>query len=968
MSKRTCETKAGSALLIVLGFLSFMMVSAVSFAIYMRIEHQASANYRHVTSARHYLESALYHGMEEIDSELRLMDPSVHDVKFPDWDGNRTDGYHQRVLASAVPLRDNNKNNARVLTLESLSFIPGLFINDVRRYAIPTPADPNYSEDDETQDFMGAKWRPLTVAVTRVDGNNHARSPTDVGRFAYVCLNVSDLLDVNTCRAALENANAISNRVSLNHLFTSESAAKAFDDSFKQRDRFYDSVQDFYACMDARNDPTFKSPYQEYIDGQNGIFSQLATTDEGRRHVLITDSLVKAEPRAAANKICNLQMAVMKGNQNGNNVNYTARSRSRFTTIFDKADQMKTALDNAMANSLPTYNETLVANLIADYLDTDSIPQLNMPCAERTPMINRLVLMQGLRTWRPVLNPAKDERDDKSQTITFPAVSGDDILAVETIFPFKEDDISNSFTVEAYINVIVKFGTGSTMFLQKSNENKSIQYLTGKTVARRQNGPSCLHILDLGMIEEFEFMVRNAQGAIVGDDLRVMVNCLVALKDKENKVVDAVPFAFNDWNSEKSEQMDMIGVSNNLYFRTGRVDFTAAALALNWEWLALACPDARFNYRSRNWYTGTSTEMAPRALATLNGELSELLGKDGRDGDIYCSVSDAGYFQSPGEWGFIIRPYNWDAGRGDPGFSTYPATAVGTADASHMFRTLRLYDHGESHKADQVYKYFTFENEDGSLMGPRVNPLSNQENVLRAALAAVPVNYRWASDTDNMKDHLFYAAGEGADPYSSLKDQSSWNTFREVWYRRLQEAKKKNINGYTINNSYRYNLSDVYCLDDVMGWYSRSGHGINAEINGLNVAETERKMLCAYTLDNFSDRQQLFLFFIAAEATVPAFGATMTTGIKSLAGGKAVALVWRDPYPFQYDKENDSWWKKGQKAWYKSDNGDNYHRVSPWYQYEVDGAGRSETSTDSGSARYDGFHEMRVLYFKQLNN
>ncbi|MBP5228379.1 MAG: hypothetical protein J6336_13440, partial [Kiritimatiellae bacterium] len=371
-------------------------------------------------------------------------------------------------------------------------------------------------------------------------------------------------------------------------------------------------------------------------------------------------------------------------------------------------------------------------------------------------------------------------------------------------------------------------------------------------------------------------------------------------------------------------------------------------------------------FRAANWYTGTSTEIVARPLATLNAELSGLLGQDGRDGDIYLSVSDAGYFQSPGEWGFIIRPYAWNAGRSDAGWGTYPANATGTADASHMFRTIRLYEQG-SHKADTVYKYFTYENEDGTLMGPRVNPLSNQEMVLRAALAAVPVNYRWAADETHMKDHLFYADGDAGDQHSALKSRSDWDVFREIWYRRLQEAKKHTIGGYTINNSFRYNLSDIYCLDDVMGWYSRSGQGINAGINGLSLAESERKMLYSYTLDNFSDRQQLFLFFIAAEATVPAFGATMTTGIKSLAGGKAVALVWRDPYPFQYDKENDTWYKKGQKAWYKSDTGNNYHRVSPWYQYDVDGS-KDEMSTDGGAIRYDGYHEMRVLYFKQLNN
>jgi hypothetical protein len=74
--------------------------------------------------------------------------------------------------------------------------------------------------------------------------------------------------------------------------------------------------------------------------------------------------------------------------------------------------------------------------------------------------------------------------------------------------------------------------------------------------------------------------------------------------------------------------------------------------------------------------------------------------------------------------------------------------------------------------------------------------------------------------------------------------------------------------------------------------------------NGLELHEIDRKMLYSFSLDSFSDRQQLFLYFIRAEVTMPAFGGG--SGMQSLAGGRAVALVWRDPYPRGFVKDNDN--------------------------------------------------------------
>jgi type II secretory pathway component PulK len=106
--------RRGSALLIVLGFLSFMIISGVSFAIYMRIERQASSNYRHAVNARQVLNAALARAMEEVDSELRLDNTDVNDndkkhpyrceLKLPFWWDGVNIAKPTRVRTSAVDI------------------------------------------------------------------------------------------------------------------------------------------------------------------------------------------------------------------------------------------------------------------------------------------------------------------------------------------------------------------------------------------------------------------------------------------------------------------------------------------------------------------------------------------------------------------------------------------------------------------------------------------------------------------------------------------------------------------------------------------------------------------------------------------------------------------------------------------------------------------------------------------------
>ena len=153
-----------------------MVISAVSFAIYMRTERQASSNYRHAVNARHLLNLGLVRAMEEVDSELRRK--SNANLKFPDWPG--------RVLVSAIPASDDDvqrESDARVLSLEALSFLPPFLVNDVRRYA--------YRQDsDEVAVGPGVQQR------------HRGRRRQWFGRrhYAYVCVNVPTCL-TNACRA-----------------------------------------------------------------------------------------------------------------------------------------------------------------------------------------------------------------------------------------------------------------------------------------------------------------------------------------------------------------------------------------------------------------------------------------------------------------------------------------------------------------------------------------------------------------------------------------------------------------------------------------------------------------------------------------------------------------------------------------------------------------------------------------------
>jgi hypothetical protein len=347
---------------------------------------------------------------------------------------------------------------------------------------------------------------------------------------------------------------------------------------------------------------------------------------------------------------------------------------------------------------------------------------------------------------------------------------------------------------------------------------------------------------------------------------------------------------------------------------------------------------------------------------------------DGRDADIIMSVSDSGRLQSPGELGFLVRPFLWKPDTTAIDFKNYDLITDPRSDYEAMFRTIRLYDHGavansasptalevKNLRHDDIYNYLYAANSDDTLQGARVNPLSDIPLVLSAAVERTPLDYWVANEiTEIVQNDGTVPAALLTKNFSDALAGSAWQNFTNSWTERLAELK----NNTDINTDLNKSIRDEYGNDQYMGWYSSAADRteIFKPVVTLSqpLCEVDRKMLYSFTLESFSDRQQLFLYIINAEATAASFGEE----VASLAGGKAVALVWRDPYPTGFVKGG---------AAFTAVNGmyDTNNRISPWYQHYLGADNNKYEYYDTNPTalnRQQGYHEQKILFFKYLDN
>ena len=171
----------GSALLIVLGVLAFLVVSAVAFSAYMRRALLPSSYLRRSVAARELAKGALARAIDQID---RAIGDGVH----PGIGGNAQNTWRDRVFFNGGNEQDLSQT-APTLTLEGLAYIPPPLVNEVRYWSRKTPT---------------AVWSSFGY---------------DTGRYAYCAIDVSDYFDVNRLVADYPRSSASTRRITAAHIF-----------------------------------------------------------------------------------------------------------------------------------------------------------------------------------------------------------------------------------------------------------------------------------------------------------------------------------------------------------------------------------------------------------------------------------------------------------------------------------------------------------------------------------------------------------------------------------------------------------------------------------------------------------------------------------------------------------------------------------------------------------------------------
>ncbi len=164
-----CRRNTGSALVIVLGLLSVLMLMGVAFSITMRTERGGASNMRHAAMARHTLDSAIARTMADLDAELRSYEKNgrFYGNAIPE---------DMVVLASGS---DEDTTPINLLSHEVSRHLP----SDQLASALYTPA----------------RWLPIYggVHISNFSDADPTSEDSPVGRYAYVILNGCGNLDPN---------------------------------------------------------------------------------------------------------------------------------------------------------------------------------------------------------------------------------------------------------------------------------------------------------------------------------------------------------------------------------------------------------------------------------------------------------------------------------------------------------------------------------------------------------------------------------------------------------------------------------------------------------------------------------------------------------------------------------------------------------------------------------------------------
>ena len=338
-------------------------------------------------------------------------------------------------------------------------------------------------------------------------------------------------------------------------------------------------------------------------------------------------------------------------------------------------------------------------------------------------------------------------------------------------------------------------------------------------------------------------------------------------------------------------------------------------------WKTLYAVDPRFNFAPENWF-GSSANSTVSA-AEWKQAVTPLFGQNGRDRDIFMFVSDQEYLQDIGELQFL--PYLQDMDGSGSFLSSYSPdfngnafsqrmspTANGFANGGQFWRTYTAYNNGDG--TDPIYALPPNGTRVHSGIGGfKLNPYSDDARVLAAAFAATPFDYYVASTNSSQvqsggKQNTIganmdlnsqlsqYSFGESDVALMDPDDMSNSNgtgimdAFRDAFQEQARQGKRDWLANWNDLVWQENNVSKILDANDIF-----IANAALKDASSCPLHQVDRKFLYSYWRECFENRQQLFLIFVRAEPCTSASGAVAMNFGGAQLGGRAVALVWRDP-------------------------------------------------------------------------
>lgn len=386
--------RKGSALLIVLGMLSFMVISAVAFSMYMRTSRQPSSYLRRSASSRHLLKAALANAIERIDGkwmskrDLGLGDnpnsgfvEGVYDDPYPgigpqpsvqqsqNLSGAKSDAQYcqcgnrwpHRVFTPFDSVSPDE--TVSTLTLEGLAYLPPAVINEARIYSRQTST---------------ARWSTLTY---------------ESGRYAFCAIDVSDCFDVNKVRGGARTS-APNQRIGFSAMFPSGTSWSSLDtgamSAFNAKangvgDIPLVSLADYNLYFGAGQ----FSPFCSYI-GKSGSTAILGSGDKVAASALyVTDTWFpsRAAQKTVGNATYDVKVLNLEATQPFD-FKGAGESDSIKDVVLDRCNSNFSSDDSNGKNLINFALGEVGTICLYDYLDADSLPTTYcLPTVETVPMI-----------------------------------------------------------------------------------------------------------------------------------------------------------------------------------------------------------------------------------------------------------------------------------------------------------------------------------------------------------------------------------------------------------------------------------------------------------------------------------------------------------------------------------------------------------------------------------------------------